>query len=386
MLLFKQDKKFFQAVAVMIGYIVGVGIFSLPFLTYKSGVVTFMILLLGFGAVQYIIHMIYASLIVATKSFHRLPGFTEIYLGKKWKMAVFAADMFGNAGCLLAYTIITGIFLEALLGPVLGGTAFMYASVVFGMEAIIVFFGISMIAQCELYMSALLVLVVGLIAWKGNGMISLQNYPIVDWKYIFLPFGALLTALDGNGSLPMVGKLVDKNISKFKSVIKTSMVIVLIVTLIFPLVVVGITGSSTTQDSLAGIKAMVGGGIPILALIFGFFCIVTSVLGVGESVRETLWWDFKVNKNLAWAITFLVPYSMYFFGVRSLTTVVSLIGAIGTGFCAITMLLIFKKLKKINNHPILFKRPPSDILIYCFISLFVAGMIYEVSYFVFGVF
>jgi amino acid permease len=386
MLLFKQDKKFFQAVAVMIGYIIGVGIFSLPFLTYKSGVITFIIMLLGFGAVQYIIHMIYASLIVATKNFHRLPGYTEIYLGKKWKLAVFAADMFGNGGCLLAYTIITGIFLNELLGPILGGSAFMYASVTLGIEAIIVFLGINMIAQCELYMSALLVLIVGLITWKGQGTISFQNYSAVDWKYIFLPFGALMTALDGNGSLPVVGKLVEKNIVKFKSVIRTSMFVVLAVTLVFPLVVVGITGAGTTQDSLAGIKAMVGGGIPILALIFGFFCIVTSVLGVSESVKETLWWDFKINKNLAWAITFLVPYSLYFFGVRSLTTVVSLIGAIGTGFCAITMLLVFRKLKKITNHPMLFKRPPSNVLIFCLIALFFAGMIYEVSHFVFGVF
>ena len=45
----QKNKRYFQAIAVMVGYIVGVGMFGLPYLTVRAGWIVFAILLIVLG-------------------------------------------------------------------------------------------------------------------------------------------------------------------------------------------------------------------------------------------------------------------------------------------------------------------------------------------------
>lgn len=127
----KRPKNYYLAAAVMVGYIIGVGMFGLPFLVSRAGLLSFIILIAVLGLVQYLLHLIYANLIVVTEGYHRMPGYAEIYLGRRGKIIVFIAKLVGNCGALLAYIIITGIFLNQLLEPRFGGNEFIYASILF---------------------------------------------------------------------------------------------------------------------------------------------------------------------------------------------------------------------------------------------------------------
>ena len=112
----QKNKKYFQAIAVMVGYIVGVGMFGLPYLTVRSGWLVFVVLLVVLGLAQYLVHLIYANMIVINGSFHRLPGYVGQYLGLKGKWAVFIAKLIGNYGSLLAYIIISSICTRSVSG------------------------------------------------------------------------------------------------------------------------------------------------------------------------------------------------------------------------------------------------------------------------------
>ncbi|MEA3398705.1 MAG: aromatic amino acid transport family protein [Patescibacteria group bacterium] len=377
----KFHKNYFKAIAVMVGYIIGVGMFSLPYLVAKVGVLGFFFWLAILVPVQHVIHLVYASMILATKKYHRLTGYAGIYLGPSGKFLVFIAKMIGNYGALLAYIIITGIFLHQLLSPIFGGSEFFYATVLFAIEAIIIYFGIGMIARAELFMTGLLLLVVMLVAWRGWGVIEISNYHVFDWKYFLLPYGAMLFALDGNGSLPMVAKLIKRDKKCFKSVIRAGYALSVLVIIAFTLLVVGISGSLTTPDALTGINQMIGNGVVFFALIFGVLTMITSFFGVAESVRETFMWDFNVNKKVAWALAVLVPFVFYVLGVRNLSEVVSLAGAVAGGLCAIMMFLIYLKMKKTKNKSEFFKYSASNHLIYVLIAMFVCGVVYEIYYF-----
>jgi len=377
-----KHKNYYQAVGVMVGYTIGVGIFSLPYLTAKAGVSVFLVFLLILGAVQYLVHLIYANLIIVTKNFHRLPGYVEIYLGKKGKIAVFVAKMIGNGGALIAYIIITGIFLDQIFGSFFGGSPFLYGTICYTVGLLVVFFGIGMIARFELYMSFLLFVVILLIVAKGSMVISMDNYFSLDWQYFLLPYGAMLVSLDGNGALPIVGRIINRETAHFKSVIRTSMLVSLFVTLIFTLTVVGITGMETTSDALSGMRNLLGNGVMTLALAFGVISMLTSIIGVAESVKETLNWDFGVNKNLAWFLVFFVPYILFVLGVNDLVEVISFIGSVGGGFSAIMLILVFMKLRKKKNMLPIFKIKPSQLFLNLIIGLFVLGMAYEVYFFI----
>ncbi len=378
---FKKDKNYFQAIAVMVGYIIGVGMFSLPYIVSKAGIYTFFIYLVVLGLLQYLIHLIYANVIVSTDSFHRLPGYVGIYLGKKQKSAVFASKMISNFGALLAYIIISGIFLHQLLNPYFGGSEFFYGSVLFFIEAIIVFFGIKMIAKAELFMTALLFLVIAIITVKGFGFVQESNYISLDWKYMFLPYGAMLFAMDGAGALPMISKMLNKNKGAVKSVLRTSLGIAFLIIMLFTLTIVGISGKGTTPDALVGISSVLGNGIITMSLIFGVLTMATSFFGVSEAAKETLWWDYKINKNLSWAIAVFTPYLFYLAGFKNLINVVSFAGGVAGGFSAIMLMLLFLKFKKEKNKLILFKYKPSKIIIYFLIILFILGIIYEAWHF-----
>lgn len=376
-----KNKKFYQAVAVMTGYIIGVGMFSLPFLFHKSGIYAYFFFILLLLPAQYILHLIYANLIIVTKNFHRLPGYTEIYLGKKGKAVVFFAKVFGNYGALIAYIIVTGLFMNELLSPIFGGSEIIYGSIIFFIEAFIVYFGINIIARAELFITSLLLLVVLWIAFKGVPMIDVNNYGTIEWKYLLLPYGAMLFSMDGNGSLPIVAKILKKDKRKIKAVIRTSMVLSTVITAIFMFVVLGVTGDATTKDALTGLNNTMNGLVVALALVFGIFSLITSFLGVAESIRETLWWDFKINKTVSWAFAVFVPYGFYLLGVHDLIKVISIVGAICGGLCGITLLIIFEKLMKENKLP-MFNVLPGKIITRMLALIFISGILYEIFYFI----
>ena len=374
----KNNKKFFQATAVMIGYIIGVGMFGLPYLVSKAGLVPFFFFIAILLPVQYLLHLVYASMIISTRTFHRLPGYTGIYLGEGAKMFVFIAKMVGNMGALLAYIIITGVFLNELLTPWLGSHEFIYATVLFGLEAAIIYFGIGMIAKAELFMTTLLIFVVGLIVIKGLPYVETSNYMALDWKYFILPYGALLFALDGNGALPIVAKLVKRDPATMKKVIRYGTFISAFIIIMFTLTIAGISGSNTSPDALTGVRDIMDGAI-VLALIFGIFSMVTSFFGVAESVKETLNWDFKINNTLSWAIAVFIPYAFYLSGVKDFVGVITLVGSVGGGICAIVLVIIFNKIRKKKKGLILFNYKPAVFVQWMLIALFTLGIIYTLG-------
>ena len=301
----------------------------------------------------------------------------EIYLGKKGKYFVFTAKMIGNMGALLAYIILSGTYLYQLLSPALGGSEFFYASLLFFLEAIIVFFGIGMIARVEFFITGLLLVVIIMIAVKGSGSISLTNYSLANWHYFLLPYGAMLFAIDGNGSLPLVAKLLRRNKKHIKSVIRLGMFLSITVIIVFTLIIIGISGPLTTEDALTGVGRILDGRVTMIALFFGILTMMTSFFGVAESVRETLWWDFKFNKYLAWSMAVFIPYILYLIGFQDFINVISFAGAISGTLCAIFMIVIFLKFVKKKDSLPLFNHKPKIILLYLLILMFVSGLIYN---------
>jgi amino acid permease len=373
-----KNKKFFQATAVMIGYIVGVGMFGLPYLVSQAGIVPFLVFVSILLPAQYLLHLIYASMILSTEGYHRLPGHAGIYLGPRWKIVVFIGKFIGSVGALLAYIIITGIFVNNLLAPVFGfDNVFFYASLVFAVEATIVYFGTRLIAKTELAMTIILMLVTGLIVYKGWPHISSDNYNVIDWKYALLPYGALLFSLDGNGSLPVVAKLVKRDPRMMKNVVRWGTLISALITIVFTLTISGISGAGTTPDALTGIHKIMNGSIA-LALVFGIFSMVTSFFGVAQAAKETLHWDFKINRRLSWAMAVFLPYGLYISGVANLVEVISFVGAIGGGICAIALVVIFEKMRRQGKKLIMFKSRPPKFIDKLLIFMFILGMAYTI--------
>jgi amino acid permease len=382
MTLTQQQKNYYQAIAVLIGQIIGVGIFGLPYLASKTGALPLIFLVIVIGLIQYFVHLIYANIAIFTPTFHQLPGYTEIYLGRTGKNFVFVASLIGYYSALLAYLIVSGAFLYQLLSPTFGGSEFVYASLIFLVEAIIVFFGVHVLARVELIMTGLVMLVICLIAWKSFDFVNINNYFLLNWRYFLVPYGAVLFALDGKNVVPFVVELLAKDKVKIKKAIRWSIIIAGLITTCFALVVIGVSGDKTTPNALIGMKSVLHDGTILLSLIFGVLCIFTSFLGSAQSLRKTYNWDYKINKHLAWFFTLSIPYLLYIIGIDNFVKVISFAGAVAGGIISIALITIALKNNDDPNKLILFKKKLPDALHYLLIAMFTAGIFYEVFCFI----
>lgn len=375
-------KNYFYATAILIGQIVGVGIFGLPILIAKAGVLSLLFFIVFIGWAQYFIHLTYANLVIVTKQYHQLPGYADIYLGKIGKHTVFLANLIGGASALLAYIIVSGLFLHQLLGPFFGGNEFVYSTFVFIIEAVIIYFGVHMLARTELILTALLLLTVGLIAMNSVSSLSLSHYEFVNWKYFLIPYGAMLFALDGTVVVPFMVELLKKDKMETRKTIKTGLLISTIVTAVFALAIVGLSGGQTTPDSLSGVKAILPAKVISFALIFGLLCLFTSFLGAGQSLMKIFQRDYRLSKNISWLLAMSVPYILFLIGIDNLTKVISFAGGVSGGLSAMILMLIALKINKKRGQIVIFKHKIPAVVYYFFIVMFAVGIFYDVFFFI----
>ena len=180
------NKNFLYATATLVGTIIGVGIFGIPFVISKSGFLIGLSWLILLGAVSILINLSYGEIILRTKGIHRLTGYAEKYLGLWGKRLAAISLLFGFYGALLAYIIIGGEFLFAIFSPLLGGTVLIYSLALFIFWAWGIFRGIKMIAPAEFIMTVLLLLTVVIILGAGLPDLKLENLTSVNFNHSVL--------------------------------------------------------------------------------------------------------------------------------------------------------------------------------------------------------
>ncbi|MEK7202894.1 MAG: aromatic amino acid transport family protein, partial [Patescibacteria group bacterium] len=338
-------KNYFLAIATLMGTIIGVGLFAIPFVINKSGIILLFIYIVGLALIQYLLHLLFAEIILSTKTKHRMPGFVEKYSNKKNKKIVFFIEMIGSYGSALAYIIIGGLFLNQLLSPYFGNNIFLCSTIIFAFVSLITFFDIKMIAGIELVLSVFLTIAIGLIAWKGFGHIQLANYHLIEWKNIFLPYGPIFFAVGGGAAIPEVCRILAFQKEKIKSAIAWGTFLPAVLMLIFVLIILGITGSETSPDTLAGLSMIFKDGIVTFCLIFGLLAIITSYVVMNQAVEEIYQWDFKLNNKLSWVLACFVPYFFYLIGWSNITKIISFTGAVTGGLSGIILIWIVLKVK-----------------------------------------
>ncbi|MFH1255213.1 MAG: aromatic amino acid transport family protein [bacterium] len=372
------SKNYILAVATLIGAIIGVGLFAIPSIVNKAGVAPFFVYLAVLAVIQYYLHLLFAEVILSTKTKHRLPGFAGKYIGAKSKKLSFVIDIVGSYGSMLAYIIVGGLFLRQLAAAYFGGSVFLYSTIIFAFVSLIVFFDIKMIAGTEFILTSLLIAAIGLIAWRGFGHIRLDNYHLVEWKNIFLPYGPIFFAVGGGAAIPEVCRLMSGQKEKIKSAIAWGTFIPAALMMVFVLVVLGITGENTSPDTLSGLSLVLKDGVVIFSLIFGLLAILTSYIITAQATEEIYQWDFGAKNKRAWFLACFAPYFLYLIGWTDLIKIISFTGAVLGGLSGIILICIVFKVKakpeKISCVQCVLNKP----IAYGLCLMFILGMAYEI--------
>jgi tyrosine-specific transport protein len=346
------NHSFVLALSTLVGTIVGAGIFGVPFVMAKSGLLpaVFYFVLLG-GSVM-LLHLFFGEIALRTKEKHRLIGYSRKYLGKTAAGLAIFSTIFGIAGSLLAYIILGGNFLFLAFGSwiPLSETAF---TVLFWL--FLSFFiarGIQLIAKAEFVMNLALFLTIGAIFFFAAPHIKLENFSLVNIEHLFLPYGVLLFAFAGWAAIPEIGDFFKRTREKkqLDNVVVWASLITVGLYFLFGVFVVGVSGGGTTPDALSGLEPIMGRGIVLLGAVFGLVAIAASFLILGNYLKNSMRHDFHLSLPWAIAISIIPPILFFFLGFREFIAVLGLVGVVIGIIEGTLIVLAYQKAKTMGDR------------------------------------
>jgi len=203
-------------IGLLSGTILGAGIFSLPYITYKVGIFPMILYFLVLGSILTSIHIFVAKISLRTPDFKRLPGFVGYYLGETLKKISLFLTIFGLFGTLLSYLILGGSFLEKIFNQLLNIKlpSIYYYLFYFLFGILFIYFGIKAIDKIELISLSLFIFILIFIFFREKTLINFNNFIFFqksNLSNLFLPYGPLIFALWGVDLIPELEELLEKS-------------------------------------------------------------------------------------------------------------------------------------------------------------------------------
>jgi tyrosine-specific transport protein len=371
------NKPMLEAIATLVGTVIGAGIFAIPYVVAKAGFFTGMIDIVILGVIVTLISLYLGEITLRTKGKHQLTGYTERYLGKWGKRLMAFSMIFGIYGALLAYLIGEGESLFAIFGI---ASPLLFSIIFFIIMAALIYSGLKAIETSELYAVPVIIIIVIIIAILGLSHVNAANLAELSLAKIFIPYGVVLFALGGTAAIPEMREELAKNEKHLKNAILIGMAIPLLIYLLFAFITVGITGLATTQVATIGLGNMLGEKMILFGNIFAVFAMLTCFLSLGFALFEMYNYDFKLHKSTAWIFTCFVPLAMFIFlrNITGFATVIEVAGAIGMGVAGVLIVLMAWRAKKMGNRKPEFSLTKNKILGIILMAIFLFGMVYEI--------
>jgi tyrosine-specific transport protein len=378
----KKTKHFFYAVATLIGYIIGAGIFGLPFVMEKIGYFPAVFLLFFLTAIILINCLALAEVVLRTKGKHYFPGLAGIYLKKKGKIFQTFSTLIGGYGGILAYIILGKIFLSSLITP-LFNIEDIFFLLVFSLAGIfLIWKGHENLGKAEIIMSIFLFGIIILISLASFDKISFSNYSGFNYNKILPAFGVIIFALSGEGGIFIMRQILERKEKFLKSAILTAYGVVFLVSLLFSASMVGVFGNTIDPAALTGIGSVLGKAVEKTAVMFGLLAVFSSFLVVGSNLKNTFQIDFKLPHFLSWFLVWSVPLLLYFLGFSNFISIIALVGAVLGTLSIVIITFMLREARKKGKRKPEFKLKIPLWVNYIVALFFIGGMICEIRSFI----
>ncbi len=366
------NKNSILALASLIGTIIGAGVFGVPYVMAKSGVLTCLLYFLILGFVVCLLHLFFSEVILRTRGQHRLAGYIERYFGDKAKIFMGTAAIIGLTGSILAYIILGGKFLSLVLpfsvSPVIWSIVFWLVLSFF------VLLGISSIAPMELVMNVGLFFIIAIVFILSIPKVAISNWQLFNSSHLFLPFGVIMFSLVGISAIPEVSNLL-KDKTNFKKIIVYGSIITVSFSFLFGLLISGVVGPLVGEEPFSGLAPFLGSEIVILGGVFGLLAVGSSFLVLTNHLKNL----FKLDYDLPYFVSFLLaifpPLILFLIGIRSFISVIGVIGTFMGLVEGVAIVLLFKKAKKQGTQKPAYQFKVSNLLLYFIIAILILGVL-----------
>lgn len=333
----------FSSMGLMIGTIIGAGMFALPYVIVRAGFFWGLFHLFLAFCVVTCIHIFYSVVIASTPGKHRLPGYARIHLGVGAERFAFLSAFGGFYGALLVYGILGGIFLSRLF-PFFEGGAHMFTVLFFAVGALVLLCNLRQVGEINFFITFFLIGAVGVLFLFLLPYIEFSNFKMVPDKTAwFLPYGIFLFAFAGASAVPDAAEAFYRGLQvpngRFRRVLVLSTVIPLLVYLVFITSVIGVSGQATSSDAILGLEGFLGERAIRVGSLIGFLAVFTSFLALGLDLKNIFHYDAGASPLGAWVGAMAIPPILFVIGINDFVSIIGLVGAVAIGIDGILILL-----------------------------------------------
>lgn len=337
-----------SGLGLLVGAIVGAGMFALPHVIIRAGVVWGIF----HGIVAFLVitalHFLYGRIIFLTPGVHRLPGYARLYLGNAAGAVSFLSTLLGFYGALLAYGILGGLFLRNITGL----DAYALSIMFYGIGATALLFGLRNIGTLNFILTIPLILLVVflfILAFPFLTIAPLWTASRVLGEGIphgFLAYGVALFAFTGLSVIPDVAGIFRRDDGRlFRRVLLLGTLIPLALYAVFVATVLGVSGPQTSRDAILGLRAVLGEPAVVVGSLIGLLAVFTSFLALGTDLKNIYRYDYGWSKEAAWLMVSVAPLILFLAGFADFIGAIGFVGGVAIGIDGVIILAMARKLE-----------------------------------------
>lgn len=349
----KTEHDLVHAATILIGMIVGVGMYGVPFVVQKSGLGVGIALIVILTCFVTGIHLLYAKIIQSSPTPHRLPGYAGLYGGTHFKKITLIVNCLSFYGALTAYAIAGGIFLQLVLGDLMPIPLIAWQFIFYALHVVAVVTGMRTVSFLEfwlsLFMIGVLLYIFGISVPQWN---STYFTVVQDWRDVFAPFGIILFSLGGAAAIPEMRDFLKTKKKLLPPAIILGTVIPAALIIMLVIAVVGTTGPSTSEDSLRGLQVVLGDSVAVLGGVLGLVAVSTSFLVMGTNLFRLFQLDYGQNLSRAAMLALTPPVAFFLLARGSFIAVLDVTGAVFGSLEGMIMALVYLCMRKRKGLPL----------------------------------
>jgi len=368
-------KRVFEAIATLVGCMIGAGILGIPYVIAKAGFLTGVLNIIVLGVVFIFIHLYLGEVTLRTKGNHQLTGYAEKYAGKIGKYFMFISMIIGIYGAIIAYILGGG---EAL-ASITGLDSLLCSVIFFGVISWFIYVGIKAIEESEAFAMPLVLLIVLIIFIFAVGRINPLHISDFSYSKLLVPYGVVLFAFIGTSAIPEMKEELGKNKRDMKKAIIIGSSIPILVYFLFALSIVGVLGEETHEVGALGLVAILGEKMAFIGGIFALLTVSTSFLALGLALKELFIYDYGLRKNTSWLLACFVPFLLFLLvklgGLAGFVTILEICGVLTGAIVGILVVIMVMNAKKRSERKPEYSLYINKFIAFVLILLFVIGAV-----------
>jgi len=349
----------FEAVAALVGTIIGAGVFTLPYIANKSGLIPTTIWLFIVFFILLYLHLAFGEVVCRSGKNFRLPGYVGYYLGPAAKKFVLITTFLTFSFSLLIYLSLGTEFLKTILVSFFPFINWTSGIIFLGLW---LFLNLPLLTKSEgtgklnLVLSFGLLIVFFVIIAYALPHFKTANLNLFGFSGAFgwfIPYGVIFYALNGMVGVPEAINLLkarQAGLAGLKKIIIWGTLIPLICYFLFIFAVNGVSGANTTLEAISGLRHILGPGIVIIGSALGFLAVATSYLIFATYIKKSFLNDFNWSPFISYFLVIFGPLLLYLMNLANIVKLVSFMGGMLGGFEGVMLVLVLNKSKRENNQ------------------------------------